>query len=485
MSNLPKVNEQRVIPLTRAQPAQMTHQPVWWLVCKQELVDLWIRGRVLLFLIVFAVLMSGTAIAQEKEGQLSLIPPAETVFILIQSTITFGLVIGLIIGADSFSGERERMTLEPLLLTPGGRGQIVLGKFLAALSPWPVAFVLSIPYTIQLAGGDQIVWLALELTAIMGTFLAIAFTAFGMIVSIWSNSNRISLIVTLFVYLFFLIPTLWPGVAQKGDLGYMLQQLNPMQGTSEFLEKIIVNNRSIQEKQAYAMAAFLSAIALPALLFLYVAPRLRLDGDAPRLMLSSQRTKVASVLILVGLIAALAVARPLHAAPLSQAQDTGLKITVDLDHKTINAGDRIRFNTTVTNQGNTKSAPFHVSMNIIKIGSGDPVDPEDWSPERSQDNAALEPGATATQAWVVQGILEGNYMVYMTVVPTPKSANETSQTTSSNGIHVLVKAFAKTNPGGVVPIALGIPIVLILGTLVLRRSRRPSGEVGKLDMQPN
>ena len=485
MSNLTNSGQQNVIGQGVA-AAHALGRPasrgIWWLVCKQELVDLWIRGRVLLFLIIFTVLMSGTAIAQERESQLDLIPPPEIIYILLQSTIAFGLIIGLIVGADSISGERERMTLEPLLLTPASRFQIVLGKFLAALSPWPVAFLLSIPYTVVLAAGNDALGKGLILAAIMGSFLSIAFTATAMVVSIWSNSNRISLIVTLFIYLLMLIPTLWPGVAQKGDLGYLIKQINPMQGTSQIFEKMVVNNRTLQEMQPYATSTILAAVGMTTLLFAYAAPRLRREGEPPGLLRSSRPMRLASVLILVGL-AALAVVRPLHAAPLAQAQvqDGGLKITVDLDHKIVNAGERIKFNTTVVNQGSAPSAPFHVSMNIIKIGSGDPVDPEDWSPERSQEIAPLDPGATSKQSWTVDAILEGNYMVYMTVIPTPKGANDTSQPSASNGIHVSVKPFANTNPGGVVPVALAIPTILILATLILRRSRRPSKQ---LDVQP-
>ncbi len=445
--------------------------PVWWIVCKWELADLWIGGRVLMLLILFSVLMSITSVLREMESQLSMIPPAEIVFIILQSTITFGLFIGLIIGADSISGERERATFETLLLTPTSRRQIVLGKFLAALSPWPVAMALSIPYMAALSQGDAVLGPALLWGAIMGTVLAVAFTGFGLLVSIWSNSNRISLFVSLLVYILLLIPTLWPGAAQKGDLGYLLQQLNPMQGTSEFLEKILVNNRTVAEKATYTFAALLSAVVVVGLLFLYAAPNLRLDGGAPRLSLRPRRATVAGALLMICLTAALSSALPLHAAAATGAEQP-LQISVDLDHKTIAAGDQIEFKTVVTNNGAQASPAFHVSMNIIKIGSGDPVDPEDWAPERSQEIEPLEAGQSAEQAWVVHGILEGNYMVYMTVIPTPDGPDTTTQTVSSMGIHVIVKASNHTNPGGVLPIALGIPVVLTSGTLLLRWRRR-------------
>ena len=221
--------------------------PVWWLVLKEELTDLWVGGRVFVLLILFTILMSITTLLRQAESQMNLIPPAEMVFLTLLGSISFSIFIGLILGADSISGERERATLEALLLTPTSRRQIVLGKFLAALSPWPVALILSIPYMAILARGDNVFGQAIFAGAILGTVLAVAFTGFGMLMSIWSKSNKMSLFVSLLVYIIFLIPTQFPGGAQKGDLGYLVQQLNPMQATSGFLEKLLVNNRTLAE----------------------------------------------------------------------------------------------------------------------------------------------------------------------------------------------------------------------------------------------
>ena len=105
----------------------------------------------------------------------------------------------------------------------------MFGKFLAAMSPWPVTFLLTIPYVVVLARGDNVVQEGLFLGALLGGLLAIAFTGFGMLLSIWAKSNRASLFASLVVYLVFLIPTQWPGSAQKGDLGYLIQQFIPLQ----------------------------------------------------------------------------------------------------------------------------------------------------------------------------------------------------------------------------------------------------------------
>ena len=223
---------------------------------------------------------------------------------------------------------------------------------------------------------------------------------------------------------------------------------------------------------SYFLATILCAVVVPAVLFLYAAPRLRLEGSAPRLRLG--RAPAAGLLLAAALAAGLGSVLPLRAAT-PTAEDHPLQITVDLDHKTITAGQKIEFKSIVTNSGSEESPPMHVSMNIINMGSGEPVDPEDWSPERSQEVDPIAPGESVEQSWSVHGILEGNYMVYVTVIPTPSGPDTTSQTTSSTGIHLIVGAFADArNPGGVVPIALAIPTVLIVLALLIRRRWRPA-----------
>jgi ABC-2 type transport system permease protein len=454
--------------------------PVWWLVFRRELVDLWTGGRVILLLILFSVVMSVTSALRELESQLSLIPPVEMAFLTILSGISFGLFVGLVIGADSISGERERATLEPLLLTPAKPRQIVLGKFLAALSPWPVTYLLTVPYVVVLARGDESLQQGLLLGALLGGLLAIAFTGFAMLLSIWAKSNRASLFASLVVYLVFLLPTQWPGSAQKGDLGYLIQQLNPLQASSEFLEKVLVNNRTVAEKMPYLMAAICAAAGVLALLFLYAAARLRLDEDAPRFtpVTPARWGRAASILLIAGATLALVSMPASRAQAATAVPGQRLQISVDLEHQSVNAGDELEFMTVVKNAGGKDSPPLNVAMNIVLTGEGEPVDPEDWSPERTQQVDPLGPAESAEQVWTVEAILEGDYMVYLTVLPQPSGPTTTSQPVSSKGIHLTVKPFAKTNPGGVLPVAVGTPVALMLIALVPRALRRRKASEG-------
>ena len=253
-------------------------QPAWWLVFRRELSDLWIGGRALNLLILFSVLMSITAFLLATNNELSLTPPRLVIVTTLEATTSFGLFIGLIIAAESFSGERERATLEPLLLVPASRREIVAGKYLAALSLWPVALLLSVPYVVVLAQGNIALGPAMLWGAVLGTLLIVSFTGLGLLVSMWSNSSRTSLFVSLLVYLLSLLPAQLPGEFEATPIGAIVQATIPLEGVRQFMIKGIVEVRPIEELWVLLYAPLAWALLVLGAVFLYAAPRLGLEG---------------------------------------------------------------------------------------------------------------------------------------------------------------------------------------------------------------
>lgn len=250
----------------------------WWLMFIRELIDLWIGGKALYLILAYSLFLGFQAYAQVKTSESSLIPPKEMVFATLQVVFYIGGLIGMIIGADSISGERERGTLEALLLAPISRTQILLGKFLAGLSPWPIALLISIPFLKMLSQGDPVFGKALYWGGIVGTLLAIGFTGLGMLVSFWSNSNKISFFVSLGIYLVILLPTTWPGRAVRGFVAKFFQRINPLEGTNELLEKILVNNRPFSQYAVWLKTPEVFASVVVAILLVYAGSRLRIDA---------------------------------------------------------------------------------------------------------------------------------------------------------------------------------------------------------------
>src|SRR5256885_6415709 len=96
----------------------------------QELRDLWLGGRALALCFAFSLLLSVIAYLVATNRALNFLEQRETVNLTLQVAIAVGALLTLLAAADAVSGERERGTLESLLLTPVPRLELTLGKLL-------------------------------------------------------------------------------------------------------------------------------------------------------------------------------------------------------------------------------------------------------------------------------------------------------------------------------------------------------------------
>lgn len=449
--------------------------PTWWLILVRELQELWLGGKAPILLFLFAILLGGETYVIASNSELSLMPPKEMVYETLKTAIAVGLFIGLIIGADSLSGERERATFEALLLTPTSRTQIVMGKFLAAISPWPVALLITIPYMFVLSQGDEIFGQAVLLGAALGTVLAMAYTSIGMLVSYWSNSNRTSYFVSLGIYILVLVPAQLPGTAQTGVAGQFLQWVNPLAAAYHFLSKVLVNNRTYAEFGSWLIMPVTLMLVTVGMLILYASPGLSLEAGSKR-RFWSRWFRTASIVVLLSIALANAL---LPGFALAQEPATNLQISLSVPYKAVKAGDSVLFETVVTNNHAESSPPVIVAMNIINLNrEGDVVDPEDWSPERTQYIQQLASGESTTLTWRINAILDGDYIVYMVALPEPDGQDSTSQAVASQGLHLTVTKFTRLNPGGILPYSIGGPAILGAAVFLLYWYRQRGLEVG-------
>ena len=124
---------------------------------ERELRDLWTGGRGLVLCFAFSLLLSVIAYLVATNTDLNFLEQRESVSLTLQVAIAVGALLALLVAGDAISGERERGTLETMLLTPAPRRQIATGKLLAALSLWLAAFVVTVPYVWRLGRGVGIV----------------------------------------------------------------------------------------------------------------------------------------------------------------------------------------------------------------------------------------------------------------------------------------------------------------------------------------
>jgi hypothetical protein len=131
----------------------MTGDPGWLVVAGQECRDLWRSGRGLALLFCLSVLLSAVTYLASTNSALNFLERREAVNLVLQFVVGVGVLLTLVVTADGISGERERETLESLLVTPVSRRAILAGKLIAGLTLWFAAYVVSIPYLWLLARG--------------------------------------------------------------------------------------------------------------------------------------------------------------------------------------------------------------------------------------------------------------------------------------------------------------------------------------------
>jgi hypothetical protein len=258
---------------------------------------------------------------------------------------------------------------------------------------------------------------------------------------------------------------------------------------------VLVNNRTITEMNNplgsegfWLLSPLLGALLVLVLLFVFghahlsLHARLGLEDKLKRLR--SLRRGRSSALMIVFVLAGTfmfilassslaARALALDSATKQRNQAEPLQISIDRRYEVTKTGDEFDFITQVKNiDPHKQSGPLVVAMNIINLGSGQPVDPEDWSPERTQAIGSLKPGQASELTWTIESILKGDYLIYMVVTPKPVGSTSTSQPVASSAIHLTVKPHTRLNPGGILPLAIGTPTALTVVWLGLRAVRR-------------
>jgi ABC-2 type transport system permease protein len=251
-------------------------------VVEQELRDLWVGGRGLLLTLAFSVLLSLIAYLVATNTDLNFLEQREAVNLTLQVAIAVGSLLTLLAAADAVSGERERGTLENLLLTPVSRRGIGVGKLLAALSLWLAAFVVTIPYLWFLGRGVDVVDEALLTGIVIGTLLAVFLASLGLILSFFTASNRVSLAVGLFVLLALYAPTQLPTAARRGWAGDLLLRVNPLTAGEHYVGKILVDGHAWTRDVSWLVSPVLAAVVFAAAAFVLAERYVKLPGGLAR-----------------------------------------------------------------------------------------------------------------------------------------------------------------------------------------------------------
>ena len=246
-----------------ARPAGLTgrgSRPAWQVIAGQECRELWLSGRGPALLFVYSVLLSCVSYLAATNQVLNFLEQREAVNLTLQVALAVGVLVTMVASADAISGERERGTLEALLLTPASRRAIVAGKLSAALSLWLACWAVSVPYLWVLGRGVSVVAQSLLLGLAVGTLVALGLASVGLLISALSGSNRASLSLSVFLLIALSAPTQLPTGLANSWIGGALIRLNPIGAALHYVSSILVQGRAWTDGISYLAAPALTAV---------------------------------------------------------------------------------------------------------------------------------------------------------------------------------------------------------------------------------
>ena len=140
-----------------------------------------------------------------------------------------------------------------------------------------------------------------------------------------------------------------------------------------------------------------------------------------------------------------------------------------LSSKTLSgtAGDFVTIEGTITN---SSSQPLNAITTYLSMADNEtklPVDLEDWSAEKGLYIGTIDAGQTLPLNWKIHFVKAGTYSL---IIIAEAAGNDLPQVSSITQFNVSPKR--NLNPGKVLPVALGTPIVLIFILFMLSYKRR-------------
>jgi ABC-2 type transport system permease protein len=177
--------------------------------------------------------------------ELSLLDNAQAVYMMSAIIIALALLIAVIRGSDGFAGERERETLELLLITPVSPAEVAIAKLMGLIFSWFVVFVLSIPYLWAVGSTGQNLIPALEYLFISGTLLVVIFGGFSLALSARMKTFKGALSIGITAFLLSGSPILLGPSLRQSTVGRFIDLINPFANALNMLDSVVVDSLGV------------------------------------------------------------------------------------------------------------------------------------------------------------------------------------------------------------------------------------------------
>lgn len=199
-----------------------------------------------IWLIIVAIIFSVVSYSLVSVKELSLLAQTEVIVTIGKLIIALGLLITIILASISFSNEKEKSTLESLLLTPIPKMQLAIGKLIGVLLMGILVFIISLPYIITLSYGTGLVIRATIFILIIGSIVAFSYGSISIALSILLGSSKNAIITSIIIFILTGLPSLLSTSTKKAGFGAVIEKISPLSNTFNLMKAGII------EKQGFA-----------------------------------------------------------------------------------------------------------------------------------------------------------------------------------------------------------------------------------------
>jgi len=201
------------------------------------------RGSI--FLLIASVVLSAFSVLLVSNTELSLLDNAQAVYMMCAIIIALASLVAVIRGSDGFAGERDRDTLEPLMLTPVTGQRLALAKLIGIVFAWLILFVLSIPYIWAVGSTGQNLLSTVQYLFATGTLIVLSFGGLALALSAKARSFKSALSIGLTLFLLAGSPVILGPSLRQSAVGRVIDLLNPFAGALNTLDSVIIDSQGL------------------------------------------------------------------------------------------------------------------------------------------------------------------------------------------------------------------------------------------------
>jgi ABC-type transport system involved in multi-copper enzyme maturation permease subunit len=196
-----------------------------------------------------SLVLSAFAIMLVGNTELSLLDNAQAVYMMAGIVLSLAVLVAVVRGSDGFAGERDRETLEALLISPVSGEELALGKLAALMVSWFLLYLLAVPYIWAVGSSGQNLLSTLLYLFLVGTILMTIFGSFILSLSARVRSFKGAMSAGLILFLFSAAPVALGPSLRQSFVGRTLDWLNPFAIVMNMLDAVIIDSQTAPGQQ--------------------------------------------------------------------------------------------------------------------------------------------------------------------------------------------------------------------------------------------